>query len=189
MSAVKRIVFVLSWLVLILPASAYAQATLAGVIKDSSGAVLPGTTVEASSAALIEKSRTALSDSTGQYKITELPPGTYAVTFTLAGFTTVKREAVEVSGAGVITINADLRVGSVSETITVSGETPIVDVQSAQRQEVLTNDVLKTLPATRCWRPCRRSAAAASTSTCRRRCAFSRVMAGAATRGTCRWTA
>jgi hypothetical protein len=150
MTAVRRIAFVLSWLAL-LPASAYAQATLAGVVKDSSGAVLPGTTVEASSPALIEKTRTAISDATGQYRVTELPPGTYAVTFTLAGFSTVKHEGVEVTGSGVITINADLKVGSVSETITVSGETPIVDVQSATRQQVLTNDVLRTLPVTRSY--------------------------------------
>src|SRR6202040_1760267 len=103
----RRIAFVLSWLVL-LPASAYAQAALAGVVKDPSGAVLPGTTIEASSPALIEKTRTAISDGTGQYKITELPPGTYALTFTLAGFSAVKREGVDVTGSGVITINADL---------------------------------------------------------------------------------
>jgi len=120
-------------------------------VKDSSGAVLPGTTVEASSPVLIEKTRTAISDGTGQYKITELPPGTYALTFTLAGFSAVKREGVDVTGSGVITINADLKVGSVSETITVSGATPIVDVQSATRQEVLTSAVINTLPVTRSY--------------------------------------
>jgi hypothetical protein len=150
MTAARRMMFVLSWLTLF-PASAFAQATLAGVVKDSTGAVLPGTTVEASSPALIEKTRTAMSDGTGQYKMTELPPGAYAVTFTLAGFSTVKRDGIEVTGSGVITINADLKVGSVSETVTVSGGTPIVDVQSATRQEVLTSDVIKTLPVTRSY--------------------------------------
>src|SRR5947208_1405551 len=150
MTAMKRIVWFIA--LMILPASAaFAQATLAGVVKDASGAVLPGVSVEASSSALIEKSRTAVTDGTGQYRLTELPPGSYSLTFTLAGFSTVKREAVDVSGAGVITINADMKVGAVSETITVSGETPVVDVQSATRQEVLTTDVIRNLPVTRSY--------------------------------------
>src|SRR5215471_11051815 len=149
MSAMKRIVWFV--VLLIVPASAFAQATLTGVVKDPSGAILPGVTVEAASPALIEKTRTAITDGTGQYRLTELPPGTYAMTFTLSGFATVKRADVNVSGAGVITINTDMKVGAVSETITVSGETPVVDVQSATRQEVLTNDVVKTLPATRSY--------------------------------------
>src|SRR5215467_8032624 len=146
----RRVVVALAAL-LLLPAAAFAQATVAGVVKDPSGAVLPGVTVEASSPVLIEKTRTAVTDGTGQYRVTELPPGTYSLSFALTGFSTVKREGVEVTGAGVITINADLKVGSVAETITVSGETPVVDVQSATRQEVLSNDVLKTLPATRSY--------------------------------------
>jgi hypothetical protein len=113
-----------------------AQAAIAGVVKDPSGAVLPGVTVEASSPALIEKTRAAVTDGTGQYRVVDLLPGTYAVTFTLTGFSTVKRDAIEISGAGVFTINADMRVGAVAETITVSAETPIVDVQSS-RQQVL----------------------------------------------------
>jgi len=149
MNSVRRIVLALA--ALALPASAFAQATLSGVVKDISGGVLPGTTVEVSSPALIEKTRTAVSDATGQYRLTELPPGIYAVTFTLTGFNTVRREGVEVSGAGVITINADMKVGSVSETITVTGETPVVDVQSATRREVLSTDVIKTLPVTRSY--------------------------------------
>jgi Carboxypeptidase regulatory-like domain len=105
MAAVKKILFVLSWLV-ILPASAYAQATLAGVVKDTSGAVLPGVVVEAASPALIEKTRTATTDGTGQYQIVDLRPGTYSVTFQLTGFAAVKREGV--SGHGV---SADVRHG------------------------------------------------------------------------------
>jgi hypothetical protein len=135
--------------VTLLPAVAHAQASLAGIARDSSGAVLPGVTVEAASSVLIEKVRTSVTDGTGQYRIPELPAGTYTVTFTLPGFSTIQRQEVAVGGVGVITINADMRVGSLQETITVTGETPIVDVQSARRGQVLSDDVVKTLPATR----------------------------------------
>jgi hypothetical protein len=149
MDAWKRVAFALSCL-LMLPAAAFAQTTLAGVIKDSSGAVLPGVTVEASSPVLLEKSRTAVTDGTGQYRITDLTPGAYTVTFTLAGFSTVKREAVEVSGSGVVTINVEMRVGGVAETIVVTGETPVVDVQtSTKRTQVLDDAIVQALPASR----------------------------------------
>jgi hypothetical protein len=135
---------------LLLPAGAFAQATLAGVARDSSGAVLPGVTVEASSPVLIEKTRSATTDGTGQYRIPDLTPGNYKVTFTLSGFATVNREDVELAGGGVTTINADMRVGAVTETITVTGETPVVDVQtSTKRQVVLPNAVIETIPASR----------------------------------------
>jgi hypothetical protein len=134
---------------LLLPSQAAAQATLTGTVQDASGAILPGVTVEATSPALIEKIRTAVTDGTGQYRITELRPGTYSLTFTLPGFTTFKRDGVEVSGIAVITINAEMRVGGVQETITVTGATPIVDVQSTRRQAVLTNDVTNAIPASR----------------------------------------
>src|SRR5499427_8903459 len=97
-------------LVVLFPTLARAQATLAGVVRDASQAVLPGVTVEASSPSLIEKTRTAVTDGSGQYRITELTPGTYTLTFTLTGFSAVKREGIEVSGSGVITINGDLKV-------------------------------------------------------------------------------
>src|SRR3989442_6268473 len=148
MPALKRILFVVSWL-MILPASAYAQATLAGVVKDTSGAVLPGVTVEAGSPVLIEKVRTAVTDGSGQYRLPELPPGPYSLTFTLPGFATVKREGIELTGVAVTTINIELRVGTVQETITVTGETPIVDVQSARPGQVLNSEVIRNLPATR----------------------------------------
>jgi len=135
--------------ILLLPNVVHAQATIAGVIRDASAAVLPGVTVEASSSALIEKSRTVVSDGAGQYRITDLPPGTYAVTFTLTGFSSVKREDVAVSGSGVITINADMRIGALEETLTVTGSSPIVDTQSVRREVVLNNETLSTLPATR----------------------------------------
>src|ERR1051325_8923043 len=132
-----------------LPSTAFAQSAIAGVVRDASGAVLPGVTVEASSPVLIEKVRSATTDGTGQYRITQLPPGTYTVTMTLPGFSTVKRENLEVAGAGIITVNGDMRVGGVQETITVTGESPLVDVQSTQRQQIVNDETLKALPATR----------------------------------------
>jgi hypothetical protein len=149
MSVLRKLGFVVASLAL-MSGSAYAQTALAGVVKDSSGAVLPGVTVEAASPVLLEKTRTAVTDGTGQYRLPDLPPGTYDVTFTLTGFSTVKREAVEVAGAGVVSINADLRVGAVAETITVTGETPIVDVQtSTKKQVVLSSAVVEAIPASR----------------------------------------
>src|SRR5688572_16097199 len=106
------------------------QGTIAGVVRDTSGAVLPGVTVEASSPVLIEKSRTAVSDATGRYRIIALNPGRYTVTFTLAGFSTVRREEIELTGSLTATIDAEMRVGALEETLTVTGESPIVDVQS-----------------------------------------------------------
>src|SRR5687767_13731852 len=135
--------------IVLLPALVHAQ-SLAGTARDASGAVLPGVTVEAASPALLEKVRTAVTDGTGQYRIENLTPGTYTVSFSLPGFVTVRREGVEVSGAQVITIGADLRVGGVQETVTVTGETPVVDVHTAARtQKVIDNDVVSVLPASR----------------------------------------
>jgi hypothetical protein len=133
-------------MILAAPAAVWAQASIAGTVKDTSGALLPGVTVEASSPALIEKVRTAVSDGTGQYRIENLRPGVYTVKFVLTGFSTVSREGVEVSGSATVSINADMRVGSLEETITVTGESPTVDLQSAQRQTVLTNEVIKAIP-------------------------------------------
>src|SRR5918999_1008123 len=121
-------------LLLMLPSAAYAQASIAGQVRDASGAVLPGVTVETSSPALIEKVRSVVTDGTGQYRIELLPPGEYAVTFTLPGFSTVRREGIQLTGTFTATIDSDLRVGALEETITVTGESPIVDVQSATRQ-------------------------------------------------------
>ena len=99
-------------LLVLFPAAARAQASITGVVKDSTGAVLPGVTVEASSPALIEKVRTAVTDGTGQYRIVDLRPGVYTVTFTLAGFGTVRREGIELTGSFTATVNAELRVGA-----------------------------------------------------------------------------
>jgi len=141
--------FVLFACVVIAPTTLYAQGSIVGTVKDASGAVLPGVTVEAASPALIEKVRTALTDATGQYRIENLQPGPYSVTFTLPGFSVVKREGVELTGSFVAAVNAELRVGALEETITVTGETPIVDIQSTARQRVLTQEILEVLPSGR----------------------------------------
>jgi len=135
--------------VVLIPSLSYAQ-SLAGTVRDASGGVLPGVTVEAASPVLIEKVRTATSDNAGQYRIENLPPGTYSLTYTLPGFTTVKRDGVELSGSGVLTINSEMRVGGIQETITVTGESPVVDTQtSTRRQMVLSNDTIQAIPASR----------------------------------------
>ena len=126
----------------ILPASAYAQASITGVVKDSSGAVLPGVTVEASSPVLIEKTREAVTDGSGQYRIVDLRAGTYDVTFTLTGFNTVKREGVELTGSFTASINAEMKVGSRAETITQTRETPNVDTHSVRRQTTNSGDLI-----------------------------------------------
>jgi len=131
------------------PAVAFAQASLSGLVQDSSGAVLPGVTVEAASPVLIEKVRTTTTDANGRYSIPDLRPGAYTVTFALTGFSTFKREGVELTGTAVFTVNADMRVGSLEETITVSGESPIVDVQSTTRQAVIDQEVLAAIPSAR----------------------------------------
>src|SRR5688572_25665734 len=130
----------LSAAVLLLPTSIFAQSNsdIAGVVKDSSGAVLPGVTVEAASPALIEKVRAVVTDGSGQYKIVALRPGIYTVTFTLPGFSSVRREGIELTASFTATVNADLRVGTVEETITVTGETPTVDLQNVVQQRVMT---------------------------------------------------
>jgi hypothetical protein len=107
--------------------------SIAGEAKDATGAVLPGVTVEVASPALIEKVRTAVTDSSGAYKITDLRPGTYSVTFTLAGFAGVKREGINLTAGFTASINAEMRVGSIEETVVVSGQSPLVDVQIQPR--------------------------------------------------------
>ena len=111
----------------------------------------PVSSVEAASPALIEKVRAAVSDGTGQSRVEDLRPGTYTVTFSLQGFSTLKREGIELSGSFTATINADLKVGSLSETVTVTGESPIVDVQSARRETVVSNEILKAIPTVRSY--------------------------------------
>jgi hypothetical protein len=138
-------------MILALPLSAYAQASIAGVVKDASGAVLPGVTVEATSPVLIEKARTAVTDEAGQYRIVDLRAGAYTVSFALVGFSTVRREGIELSGSFIAVVNADLKVGAIAETITVSGETPIVDTQSVRRQTTISGDLITAIPSARSY--------------------------------------
>jgi len=125
------------------------QASIAGVVHDSSGAVLPGVTVEASSPSLIEKSRSAVSDDAGRYRIVGLVQGTYTITFTLQGFNSIKREGIVLTGSLTATIDAEMHVGSLEETVTVTGESPIVDVQSTKQQRVITSDTFTSIPGSR----------------------------------------
>jgi hypothetical protein len=148
-ASVKTLTF-LAWFVVV-PTAAFAQAVIAGTVKDPSGAVLPGVVVEAASPALIEKVRTVVTSGTGQYRVEDLRPGVYTVTFTLQGFSTFRREGVELTGSFTATINADLMVGALAETVTVSGETPVVDVQSARREVTLSSDAIKAIPSVRSY--------------------------------------
>ena len=143
-----RITYVFA-LIMLLPGMVYAQASIAGVVRDSSGGVLPGVTVEAASPVLIEKVRTVVTDDSGSFRIVNLRPGAYTVTFTLPGFSTIKREGIELSGDFSATVNADMRVGALEETITVTGEAPVVDVSSTRGQRVLDRETIRDLPSAR----------------------------------------
>lgn len=139
-------------MLLALPASAVAQSSgIAGMVRDSSGAVLPGVTVEAASPALIERSRTALTDTQGRYNIVDLRPGVYTVTFTLPGFSTVKREEIQLSAQFVATVNAELKVGTLEETVTVTGESPIVDTSNVVKRQIVDREVIESMPTSKNW--------------------------------------
>ena len=136
---------------LLIPSAVHAQSTgaIAGVVRDTSGGVLPGVTVEASSPSLIEGVRASITAGSGNYQILQLPAGTYSVTFTLPGFSTVVREGVELTTAFTANINADMPVGGVEETITVTGASPVVDIQSTRGQATLQLDTIEALPVGR----------------------------------------
>ena len=136
---------------LLTPSSAGAQGTsgIAGVVRDTSGAVLPGVTVEATSPALIERVRTVTTDEKGEYKIVDLPGGIYSVTFSLPGFSSVKREGLELTANFTVNVTAELRVGGLEETVLVTGQTPIVDVQTTAEHKVVSADLLYSLPLTK----------------------------------------
>jgi hypothetical protein len=142
---------IIAAVVLVVPALSSAQTgtTIAGTVKDASGGVLPGVTVEVSSPALIEKVRTATTDDEGKYSIVSLRPGTYKVTFTLPGFGTVVREGIELTSDFTASVNAEMKVGALEETITVTGESPIVDTQAITQRHVMTREVLDVLPTGR----------------------------------------
>ena len=124
---------------------------IAGEVRDTSGAVLPGVTVEAASPALIEKTRSVVTDDRGQYKIVDLRPGVYSVSFTLQGFNTVKREGIELTTGFTATANADLQVGTIEETVTVSGASPVVDTHNVRGQNLLSKEVVDALPTSRTY--------------------------------------
>jgi hypothetical protein len=146
----KRVLFALTVVcVLFLPTLAAAQGQIAGQVRDESGGVLPGVTVEASSPALIEKVKSAVTDDQGRYRIVDLRPGTYKVTFTLTGFSTFTRDDQALNAEQTLNINADMKVGTLEETITVSGAAPQVDVQQASRTTNITRDIIDTLPVSR----------------------------------------
>src|SRR5262245_46257835 len=147
MSSVKRLVPVILFLLLV-PTWAVAQGlgTVAGVVRDASGAVLPGVTVEVASPALIEKTRMALSNESGQYTIISLPPGIYTVTFTLPGFSATKREGIQMLANFTAKVDAEMKVGGVSETVDVTAETPLVDTQSSAVARAVTKEIIRMVP-------------------------------------------
>jgi hypothetical protein len=147
MRQMRRVGLVILVLMAVAAAShAQTLGTIAGVVRDPTGAVLPGVTVEAASPALIEKVRTATTDGAGHYAIIDLPVGTYSVTFTLAGFAVVKRDGIDLVANFTAPVNADLKVGAVTETLTVTGESPLVDVQGTITARAVTPDIIKAIP-------------------------------------------
>ena len=133
----------------VIPATAHAQASIVGTVRDSSGAVIPSVTVEASSPALIEKARSVVTSGSGQYSIEDLRPGSYTVTFTQPGFSPVKREGIELAGTFVATVNAEMKAGGVAETVTVTAESPVVDVTSTRDQQVISGQTVVEIPTSR----------------------------------------
>ena len=119
----------------LLPSAVWAQASITGTVKDASGAVLPGVAVEASSPALIERVRSVVTDGAGEYRIVDLRPGVYTVTFTLPGFSPFRREGLELAGSFTAVVNAELKVGAIAEAVTVTSASPIVDGSSGGAAE------------------------------------------------------
>ncbi len=142
---------VIAGFILFLPGFANAQGTsaIAGVVRDSSGGVLPGVTVEATSSALIEKTRSVVSDESGRYNIINLPGGTYSVTFSLTGFSTIKRDGLELTANFTANVPVEMKVGGLEETLTVSGQASLVDVQTTSTQKVVSAETLFSLPITK----------------------------------------
>ena len=134
---------------MLLSTAVYAQSAIVGVVKDSSGAAMPGVTIEAASDVLIEKVKSAISDGDGAYRIADLRPGTYSVTFTLPGFKTFRRDALVLPSEFTATLNAELGVGALEETITVTGASPVVDVTSTAKTSVLNREAIDLIPTGR----------------------------------------
>ena len=133
----------------LMPVAAWSQGTggIAGVVRDSTSAVLPGVTVEAASPALIEQVRTVVTDGQGVYRVVDVRPGIYAVTFTLPGFSTVVNEDIQVNTGVTATVNAALQVGALEESVTVTGASSVVDIQNTRTQTLLTRDTMDALPS------------------------------------------
>src|SRR5688572_7550020 len=125
------------------------EGQIAGTVRDPSGAVIPGVLVEVTSPALISKVRSATTDGSGQYRITNLPVGTYSVTFTLEGFTRQQRDNVVLTTGFTAPVNATMAVGGLAETVSVTGESPVVDVQNARQVAAFEGEVIRELPTTR----------------------------------------
>jgi hypothetical protein len=134
---------------LMIPTTAIAQSAIAGTVTDTTGAVLPGVAVEARSPALIEQLRTGITDDQGQYRIVDLRPGVYTITFALTGFGTVVRDGIELPADFTAPVSVQLRVGALEETVTVSGQSPVVDVQTTTRQQVISQELIQALPTGR----------------------------------------
>ncbi|MEQ1731354.1 MAG: carboxypeptidase-like regulatory domain-containing protein, partial [Vicinamibacterales bacterium] len=147
--SIRKALFMALTALCLAPIAAHAQSAFTGVVKDTSGAVLPGVTVEAASDALIEKTRSVITDADGGYRLVDLRPGTYSLTFSLEGFSSVKREGVALSSDFTMTINTELKVGALEETLTVTGAAPTVDVQSTTKSQVLNREALDAIPTGR----------------------------------------
>ena len=137
---------------LLLPVAALAQTgAIAGSVSDETGGVLPGVTVEAASPALIEGVRATVTDGAGLYTIEALRPGTYTVTFTLPGFNTFVREGIELVSDFTANVDGQMTVGSIEETVTVSGASPVIDVQNVVSQQNLSREQIDTLPTSKTY--------------------------------------
>lgn len=123
--------------------------SIVGAVQDSSGGVLPGVAVTLGGERLIGGTQTVASDANGAYRFDRLPPGDYIVKFELQGFKTVERTGIRVSAAFTATVNAKLEVGSVAETITVTGESPTIDTKSNLQQTVMSQEILEGIPTGR----------------------------------------
>ena len=142
---VRTFLLVIAGLVLV-PALARAQSVFTGTVRDTSGAVMPGVTVEAASPVLLEKVKSTITDENGLYRIVDLRPGTYTLTFTLPGFNTQTRDGIELLSNFTATINIELGVGTLQESVTVSGASPVVDVTQNVKQQVMSREMLDAVP-------------------------------------------
>ena len=145
-AGLARVVFILVGILFLTQAASAQDAGIGGVVSDDTGGVLPGVTVTAASPVLIEGQRIAISDGEGRYAIPGLLPGSYDVTFSLPGFNQILREGIELTAGFTANVNAELGVGGIEETITVTGATPVVDIQNVRRQSSIDTEALAQLP-------------------------------------------